>query len=118
MKLFDSELKVMDVLWRAGEDVPAREVARQLEESVGWNKNTTYTVIKKCVEKGAVQRLDPHFLCHPLVEKGQVQAREAKELVNKVFDGSVSLLFASLLSGGTLPGEEIEKLKRLVDELK
>ena len=39
-KLFDSELKVMEVLWRGGE-MPARDIARVLSESIGWNKNTT-----------------------------------------------------------------------------
>ena len=55
IKLFDSEWKVMDVLWRRGTDTPAREVARELEGLVGWNKNTTYTVLKKCVEKAGAQ---------------------------------------------------------------
>ena len=40
MKLFDSELKVMDVLWRTG-DQTAKEIARLLRMSVGWNVNTT-----------------------------------------------------------------------------
>ena len=31
IKLFDSELKVMDVLWKEG-DTPAREIARVLSE--------------------------------------------------------------------------------------
>ena len=55
MKLFDSELKVMDVLWRLG-DRTAKEISSILGEETGWNVNTTYTVIKKCVAKGAVRR--------------------------------------------------------------
>ena len=35
MKLFDSELKVMDVLWTNG-DMPARQIAAILTESIGW----------------------------------------------------------------------------------
>ena len=54
VKLFDSELKIMEVLWEEG-PVPARRVAEILSLRVGWNKNTTYTVIKKCIEKGAIQ---------------------------------------------------------------
>ena len=71
LKLFDSERKVMEVLWDAAQDLPAREVARRLEQSVGWNKNTTYTVIKKCVEKEAIERREPNFQCHPLVSREQ-----------------------------------------------
>lgn len=118
MKLFDSELRVMDVLWRSQTDLTAKEIALRLGESVGWNKNTTYTVIKKCIEKKAIQRLEPNFLCHALVEKEQVQEQEAEELVNKVFDGSPSLLMASLLNHKALSQEEIQRLKDLVDQLK
>ena len=116
-KLFDSERKVMEVLWEADGPVTAKEVAQKLGETVGWNKNTTYTVIKKCVEKGAIERREPNFRCFPLVRREQAQAAAAAELVEKVFDGSASLLFASLLSGKQLPPEEIRRLRALIDAL-
>ena len=46
IKLFDSELKVMDLLWHAG-DTPAKDIAKQLTKELGWNVNTTYTLIKR-----------------------------------------------------------------------
>ena len=46
MKLFDSEWKVMEVLWQEN-DRTAKEISLRLADSIGWNKNTTYTVIKK-----------------------------------------------------------------------
>ena len=55
MKLFDSELKVMDVLWREG-DLPAKAIAKTLTEEIGWNVNTTYTLIKRCIAKQAIER--------------------------------------------------------------
>ncbi len=118
MKLFDSELRVMNALWSRGEDTPAKELAVLLADTVGWNKNTTYTVIKKCVEKGAIQRLDPGFLCHPLISREEARRSEASQLVEKLFDGSASLLMASLLDGNQkLSPDEIRRLKALVDEL-
>ena len=50
IKLFDSELKVMDVLWKEG-DKTAKQISDILKEEIGWNMNTTYTVIKKCIAK-------------------------------------------------------------------
>ena len=114
--LFDSEFKVMEVLWREG-TLPAKRVVEILGEEIGWNKNTTYTVLKKCVEKGAVERREPNFLCRALVPREEVQRQAAEELVDKVFDGSASLLFASLLSGKSLSPEEVQRLRALVDEL-
>lgn len=116
MKLYDSELKVMDVLWREGE-LPARRVAETLEKAAGWNVNTSYTVIKKCVAKGAVQRSEPNFLCRALVTREQVQRAEASELAAKLFDGAPEQLFAALLGGRRFTKEEAARLRRLVDEL-
>jgi len=117
LKLFDSERKVMEVLWEADAPLTAKEIAVRLGEKVGWNKNTTYTVIKKCIDKGAIERREPNFQCFPLVRREEAQAAAAAELVEKVFDGSASLLFASLLSGKQLPPEEIKRLRAMIDEL-
>ena len=116
VKLFDSELKVMDVLWKEG-DLTAKQISDILKAEICWNKNTTYTVIKKCIEKGAIQRLEPNFLCHALISKEAVQAAEAEELMDKLFDGSPDLLFASLLGGRKLSREQADKLRQLVAEL-
>lgn len=92
MKLFDSEWKVMEVLWQQN-DQTAKAVSLHLAQSAGWNKNTTYTVIKKCIDKGAIERREPNFVCHALISKQQAQTEEAQSLVDKVFGGSAELLF-------------------------
>lgn len=114
-KLFDSELKVMTVLWREG-DCAARHIADVLNREIGWNVNTTYTVIKKCINKGAIERLEPGFVCHALVTKAQIQAVETDQLIDRIYDGSADMLFASLLSRKTLSEEQIERLKAIVEE--
>ena len=114
MKLYDSELKVMDVLWRQG-DTTAKQISNILADTVGWNMNTTYTVIKKCVAKGAIRRSEPGFLCHALISKQAVQASETSELVEKLFDGSAEALFASLLEGNALSREQIDRLRAWID---
>ena len=113
MKLFDSEWKVMEVLWQEN-DRTAKELSLRLADSIGWNKNTTYTVIKKCIDKGAIERRKPNFVCHAAITKRQVQKEEADSLVDKVFGGSAELLFASVLSGRKLKKEELERLRALV----
>lgn len=114
MKLFDSEWRVMDILWQLN-DLTAKELSLRLAKSVGWNKNTTYTVVKKCIEKGAIERREPNFVCHALISKQQAQKEEADALVDRVFGGSAELLFASILSDRSLSKEELERLRTLVE---
>lgn len=116
VKLFDSELKVMDVLWRKG-DLPAKAIARTLTEEIGWNVNTTYTLIKRCIAKEAIERSEPGFMCRALVSKEQVQQEETQELIDKVFDGSADKLFASLLGGRRISREQLEQLRSMIDEM-
>lgn len=116
IKLFDSELKVMDVLWREG-DTTAKHISDVLKEEVGWNMNTTYTLIKRCIKKGVIQRTEPKFMCHALIPKEAVQEAETKELIDKVYDGSADKLFAALISGKKLSKEKIEELKRMVADM-
>lgn len=116
IKLFDSELRVMRVLWDKG-DTSAKEISNILKADIGWNMNTTYTVIKKCIAKGAIARNEPHFICHALISRQEVQQAETEELVGKLFDGNTDLLFASLLNHQKLSKEQIEKLRKMVEEL-
>ena len=115
-KLFDSELKVMDVLWREG-DSTAKYISDVLKEEVGWNKNTTYTLIKRCIKKRAIERCEPNFMCRALIPKEEVQEAETQELINRVYDGSADKLFAALLSRNQLSPEQICRLKQMVEEL-
>ena len=114
MKLFDSEWKVMEVLWQKN-DRTAKEISLLLADSIGWNKNPTYTVIKKCIDKGAIERREPNFVCHAAITKRQAQKEEADSLVDKVFGGSAELLFASILSDRSLSKDELARLRALVE---
>jgi BlaI family penicillinase repressor len=115
LKLFDSELKVMDVLWKQGE-VPARSIVDALSALVGWNKNTTYTVIKRCIEKGAIERKEPGFICRPLVTRDEVQQSETEQLIDKLFGGSSELFFSAFLKNRGISEQEAERLARMIRE--
>lgn len=106
----------MEVLWQKGE-LPAGQIVKILKEETGWNRNTTYTVIKKCVDKGAIRREEPGFVCKALVSRKEVQEYETEELIDKMFDGSREKFFAAFLDGKKLSKQEVEQLKKLINDL-
>ena len=114
VKVFDSELKVMEALWKEG-DLTAGRLAKIMNEQTGWNRNTTYTVIGKLIDKGAVQRMGSDFLCRPLITKEQVQLHEVTELIDRLFDGSEEVFLSAFLSGKALSQEKRERLKEIVE---
>ena len=115
MKLFESELRVLKILWRMG-SVPASEVAKEANAEYAWSVTTTYTVIKKCIIKKLIQRKDPGFICHPLISEQQVQAEAARELINRLFNGKADCLVASLAQQHTLSLSEIEGIKNIIEK--
>lgn len=116
-KLTSSELKVMNVLWNHG-DTPAKDIVKILNKEVDWKKSTTYTIIKRCIDKGLIENIGGDFICRALVSKEEAQKNETKQLINNMYDGSVDKLVASLLGHENLTPEEIEQLKKIVNDLK
>ena len=113
-KLFESEAKVMEIIW-AKAPISAKDISLIAAEKIGWNKNTTYTVVKKLEAKGFIKRQDPGFICTPLISQNQMQKVEAVSLVKKVFGGSRKALFSALLEDEPLSDEEINELRKLID---
>lgn len=114
-KLFDSELKVMDLLW-ANEPISAKDLSLLAESEYGWNKNTTYTVIKKIEAKGYLRRTDPGFVCVSLISKKDVCESEMQGLIDKLFGGSRKALFSALIGDEKLTQDEIDELRRLIEK--
>lgn len=114
----DSELKVMEALWsEENAEAQAKTVADHLTRDVGWNKNTTYTLIKRLIEKRAVERSEPGFWCKALVSREAVQRQQSGEILDKLFGGSASKLFAALVDGGKLKDGEVEELRKMIDRM-
>ena len=116
-KIFDSELHILEILWTAG-DLSAKDIAAAAAEQVGWSKTTTYTVIKKCVDKGLVERTDPGFLCRANISREDVRRQETRGLIDRMYGGRADRLVASLLEGKALDRGEIDRLRKLVEEMK
>ena len=114
-KLFDSELKVMELVWE-GQPISAKSVSVLAAERYGWNKNTTYTVIKKCEAKGILHREEPGFICTARISREQVCRNETKGLIDKLFGGSRKALFSALLEDEQLSAEELDELRAMIEK--
>lgn len=114
IKLFDSELKLMELIWER-EPVSARDLHVLATQRIGWNKNTTYTVLKKLVEKGAVCREEPNFVCTSIVKKEDVRRTETRSLIDRLYSGSKKAFFASFLEDEALTEEELDELRELIE---
>ena len=114
IKLFEGERKLMELLWE-NEGATAKELSILAADKIGWNKNTTYTVIKKLVTKSAIKREEPAFICHSLISREEAGREEAKDILHSFFGGSVKAMFSSFMADGTASNEELDELRRMID---
>lgn len=113
IRIHEGELNVMELLW-SNNSLAAKDIARIIKEYIGWEKNTTYTVIKRLIDKGAVTREDPGFICRANVSKKEIQIIETKALLDKLYNGSITEFITSYLSEQNLSDKDIAELKRIV----
>lgn len=114
IRLHEGELNVMELLW-SNKVLAAKDISKIIKEYIGWEKNTTYTVIKRLIDKGAVQREDPGFLCSAKVTKKEIQEIETKALLKKMFNGSLTTFITDYLGDQNLSTEEIITLQRMLN---
>lgn len=114
--LYESEMRIMECLWSNGE-TPAAALVPILEEQVGWNKNTTYTIIKKMIAKGYIERVEPKFVCRPLITREEVERTHTEDLVDKLYGGSNMSFLSAFVKSRGLSKSDINDLKFLIDSL-
>lgn len=115
IRLHEGELNVMELLW-SNKVLAAKDISKIIKEYIGWEKNTTYTVINRLIEKGAIKREEPGFMCRAAISKRTVQAIETKALLDKLYNGSLSTFFTEYLKIQNLSKVEVMELQRILAE--
>ncbi len=113
IRLHEGELNVMELLW-SNKVLAAKDISKIIKEYIGWEKNTTYTYIKRLIDKGAITREDPGFLCRAAISKKQVQEIETSVLIKNLYNGSVATFIHDYFDGRALSTEEVLELKKVV----
>lgn len=115
VKIFDSELLMMEYLWEHGPCLAA-DLAEVFLNKYEWKKSTTYIVLKRLEGKGAISRDYPKYIVTPIVSRQQVQSAETNTLLDKMFGGSFASLFANFLNSDQLSDKTLDELQAMIDE--
>ncbi len=113
LRLHEGELNVMELLW-SNKALAAKDISKIIKEYIGWEKNTTYTVIKRLIDKGAVTREDPGFICKANITKRKVQEIETKALFDKLYNGSLTNFISDYMYHQKLSLEQLDALENLI----
>ena len=115
----DAELEILRVLWDHGPST-----VREIHDILNQTKPTGYTTVLKLtqimVEKALVRRTEVQnqraHVYEASVPKEQTQRQLVGDLVGRAFAGSASELVMRALSAKTATPQELEDIRRLLDE--
>ncbi len=115
-KLGKVQLQIMQILWERGE-ATAREITDALNHEGPVAHSTTQTLLRKLEAKHAVAHTvrDRVFVFRPLSEEAATRESAARDLLTRVFGGSVYGLVSHLLKHETVTDDELTRLRELID---
>jgi BlaI family penicillinase repressor len=112
-----SELEILRILWSRGPST-----VREVYESLREKKTLGYTSVLKFLQimtaKGTVRRNETQraHVYESCLPAEQTKRQLADDMLQRVFEGSASQLMMHALAGRRAPREEIEEMRRLLDE--
>ena len=112
-----TEWQVMKILW-ANEPLTANEVIQKIEGLTSWKPKTVKTLLGRLVKKNeiAFDKDGRAYVYYPLVAEEDCVKAESRSFLEKVFSGSLNVMFANFLEEKQLSKEEIAELKHILEQ--
>jgi BlaI family transcriptional regulator, penicillinase repressor len=115
--LSEAQLEIINVVWDQG-TATVGKIWKALAERRPISRNTVSTMVTRLEEKGWLRHkvAGGTFLYSATHPREKVLPRLVHRLVDAAFQGSAEGLVLTLLEGGRLSAEEVERIKAMVDK--
>lgn len=116
-RLPDAELAVMQALWSCSHPASRGDMEAILQETHPMAQTTLLTLLTRLGEKGFVfiDRVGRSARYTPLISREDYLASQSRRFLDQFCGGSIPA-FASALCSSGLTREELEELRRLLEE--
>lgn len=116
-RLPESELEIMLTVWNGEGEVSAPQIMEALERPL--TASALHSYLKRLEEKGFLTcRKEGRTNWYtPLVSRETYQEQEGKNVLEKLYAGSLRRFAAALYDGGALKREDVDELRAYLDEL-
>ena len=116
--LTEAEWTLMEQLWGAPGQT-GRALTDALHAKTSWARSTTLTLLRRLTEKGAVRTevRDGMHVYFPAVAREGAAARHTRDLLGRVYHGSLTLLVSAMPREEALSKAEIDELYAILDEM-
>ena len=116
-RLPESELEIMQIIWKKSAPVSRVDIEQALQETHPLAPTTILTLLTRLCENGflSLKKEGRSNLYEPLITEKEYLAAESRSFLDRVFHGSVAS-FATALCDSGVTKEELEELRRLLEE--
>ncbi|MDE7003476.1 MAG: BlaI/MecI/CopY family transcriptional regulator [Oscillospiraceae bacterium] len=115
LRLAEGEYRFARIVWE-NEPLPSGKLVELALKEMGWKKSTTYTVLKKLVDRGILR--NENAVVTSVVPREAVLREESRAVVERSFDGSLPSFLAHFMGGRTITDEEADQLKAVIDRFR
>lgn len=112
-RLGKMERRFADIIWTHG-PLSSGELARLCKDEFLWKKSTTYTILRRLCDRGLFRNREG--VVSSIVSKQEFLARQSEEFVEEAFAGSLPRFLAAFSRRKKLTEEEIEEIRKIIDE--
>lgn len=110
-KLADFEAKFADIIWER-EPIASPDLVKICEAELNWKKSTTYTVLKKLIDKNIFQNKDT--IVTSKISRDEFYGRQSQLYVEETF-GSLPGFLTAFFQGRKLSRQEADELRNYID---
>ena len=111
-KLGIVEGKFADIIW-THEPLTSRELVALCRQELEWEKSTTYTVLKKCCERGIFKM--ENSLVSVVMTKDEFRSIQSEHFVSDTFGGSLPAFIAAFTARKTPTEKELAEIRGMLD---
>ena len=115
----DAEWEVMNVLWQRA-PLTASEVTDAVAGRMSWHPKTVKTLLGRLVRKGVLRyrTAGNRYVYSPAIPRQRYVRQESASFLERVFGGESAPMLLHFVRNTRLSDEEIEELRRILDEKK
>jgi BlaI family penicillinase repressor len=118
IKISNSELEVMKVIWKRKETTSI-EIIEDLKDK-NWNFNTTRTLIKRLLEKGAIeitQKKGKTYTYKAAIDENKYKAEATRELLKKLYNNSIEEFVLEYCDDDEVSNKEKREIIEQINQL-
>lgn len=118
VKLTDSEIIIMQIIWKKGE-ITSFDILDEIKRTSELSPNTIRTLLGRLIKKRAIKIIDKKgkvYIYKALINKEEFQRAEVQSFIKKIYDGAIEKMLLNIIEDNNLSRDDVEELIDIIEK--